>query len=247
MFIEAKDCTLINLDHVICIQKKRSTGNKAMYVIGVIYVIHTGGSLRTDVIVDNCTVQQADAILADIKKHIANPSIRIIEKYQSPEPDKPKQPSRHHDEQQVQDIPRHEPEPGDPKESSRDANCSVHYKRLYNDEKALLQHNPRVDYPSTHQKHASEYNTDAETLFVRNHNRYTRLAEELNTSAIIAAILVNLDFLFTEGDLFVTSILTILLSRFADVVKAEEVGLDGYGRDYVYKLKPEIKRKLSQG
>ena len=43
-----------------------------------------------------------------------------------------------------------------------------------------------------------------------------------------------------------TPILDILLEPYTDIVKAEEVGLDGYGRKSVYKLKPEIKRILAQ-
>ena len=233
MFIETKDGTLINLDHVVRIGKKRLTGRHEMYVI---YAICTDDPRGTHVIADNCTAHQADNILADIKKHIANRDISLIPKYQLSKRRKPKQPTR--DFVNRQDDPRHDPEPDAPK-PPRSAGCSVQYKHLYNDEKALQDYNyvPNL-------KHANEHNTSAEKRLARNPERYMRLAEELNTSALIAAILDNLDFLFTEGDLYVTRILTILLKPFADVVKAEEAGLGGYGRDYVYKLKPDIERKL---
>ena len=69
--------------------------------------------------------------------------------------------------------------------------------------------------------------------------KYNLIGERLGTEPIIAALLDNLGLLFTCGKIVVKYQVTQAINEFADVVPAEEAGLEGYRID-VYKIKPEF-------
>ena len=221
MFIKSQHEKLINLDHVECIMKNPSgTAILAVYP-----------DKRNSVLAENCTTEEIDELLRFIEESVISDVKCLksfLERYRS------EKSSLLHDAEQEEDVPEHNPEPDDPKDPSR------HPNRLYHDEKYLVGVND--PYPDN----TGRYRTNAEMFLARDLQRYRRLSRELNVSSLIVAILDNLDFLFTKGDLLVTPILDILLKPYTDVVKPEDVGLDGYGRKSVYKLKPEIKRILAQ-
>ena len=221
MFIKSQHEKLINLDHVECIMKNPS-GTA---------ILAAFPNKRISVLAENCTTEEIDELLRFIEEKVIS-DIKclksFLERYRSEKSTSP------HDVVQEEDVPELNPEPDDPKDPSR------HPNRLYHDEKYLVGVND--PYPDN----TGRYRTYAEMFLARDLERYRRLSRELNVSSLIVAILDNLDFLFTKGDLIVTPILDVLLKQYTDVVKAEEAGLDGYGRESVYKLKPEIKRMLAQ-
>ena len=222
MFLKDQYEKLVNLNHVECIMKNSSeTGILAVYP-----------NKRISVLAENCTQEETNELLHFIEEQVIS-DIKCLKSFL--EGYRSKKNSLQHYVPQEQDATREEPEPDDPKEPSRHPNL------LYHDEKYLV----GCYIPSPDRADKRKYRTDAEMLLARNLKYYDQLANELDTSPLIVAILDNLVFLFTEGDLDVTPILTILLSRFADVVSAEEMCLDGYGRESVYKLKPEIKHILA--
>lgn len=77
--------------------------------------------------------------------------------------------------------------------------------------------------------------------------QYTQIAEALGTEPVIAALLGNLGIMFACGDIAVEAKITQAIGRFVDVVPAEAAGLDGYGHETVYKLKPDFSKHFSNG
>ena len=71
--------------------------------------------------------------------------------------------------------------------------------------------------------------------------KYSLIGEKLGTEPIIAALLDNLGIMFACGDIVVEDKTTQAISQFADVVPAEEAGLEGF-RIPVYKIKPEFEK-----
>ena len=97
-------------------------------------------------------------------------------------------------------------------------------------------------------KKALEYNhplpvafaNDIDPYLAASMDYYAKIAEELDTSVRIAALLKNLGILFAAGRIDVKPESTETLKRFVDVVSAKEANLDGYGVETVYKLKPKF-------
>ena len=75
--------------------------------------------------------------------------------------------------------------------------------------------------------------------------RCTQIAQALGTEPVITALIDNLGIMFACGDIAVTAKITQAIGRFVDVVPAEAAGLDGYGHETVYKLKPEFAKHFS--
>lgn len=69
--------------------------------------------------------------------------------------------------------------------------------------------------------------------------KYNLIGERLGAEPIIAALLDNLGIMFACGEISVTDKVTQAIEQFADVVPAEEAGLEGFRID-VYKVKPEF-------
>ncbi len=86
---------------------------------------------------------------------------------------------------------------------------------------------------------------EANFRYQMDRERCTQIAETLGTDPVIAALLDNLEIMFACGDIAVEAKITKAIGRFADVVPAKEGGLDGYGHETVYKLKPEFSKHFS--
>ena len=71
--------------------------------------------------------------------------------------------------------------------------------------------------------------------------KYDAIAEELQTDPVIVALLDNLGIMFACGDIEVTDEVTKAIDKYADVVPAKEVDLDGYC-DIAYKIKSDFEK-----
>ena len=71
--------------------------------------------------------------------------------------------------------------------------------------------------------------------------KYERIASQLETEPVIAALLDNLGIMFGCGDISVEEKITQAIDRFVYVVEASEVDLDGY-TELAYKIKPEFEK-----
>lgn len=86
---------------------------------------------------------------------------------------------------------------------------------------------------------------EANFRYQMDRERCTQIAETLGTAPVIAALLDNLGIMFACDDIEVTAKITQAIGRFVDIVPAEAGGLDGYGHETVYKLKPEISKHFA--